>query len=35
MSNVISGMFLLGEGTVAIGDKIKVGNTVGEVISID
>jgi small-conductance mechanosensitive channel len=35
MSNVISGMFLLGEGTVAIGDTIKVGNTVGEVISID
>jgi small-conductance mechanosensitive channel len=35
MSNVISGLFMLGEGTIAIGDTIKVGNTTGEVIGID
>lgn len=35
MSNIISGMFLLGERAVSVGDSIKVGNTVGEVISID
>ncbi|WP_444998568.1 mechanosensitive ion channel family protein [Aliikangiella sp. IMCC44359] len=35
MSNVISGLFMLGEGTIAVGDMIKVGNTMGEVISID
>ena len=35
MSNVISGLFLLGEGAVSVGDTIKVGNTVGEVIGID
>jgi small-conductance mechanosensitive channel len=35
MSNVISGLFMLGEGTIAVGDVIKVGNTTGEVIGID
>ena len=35
MSNIISGMFLLGERAVSVGDSIKVGNTTGEVISID
>lgn len=34
MSNVISGLFLLGERSVSIGDFIKVGNTTGEVIAI-
>lgn len=34
MSNVISGLFLLGERSVSIGDVIKVGNTTGEVIAI-
>jgi len=35
MSNVISGLFLLGEGAVSVGDSIKVGDTIGEVIGID
>lgn len=35
MSNVISGLFLLGERAISVGDSIKVGNTVGEVIGID
>ncbi len=35
MSNVISGLFLLGEGAFSVGDTIKIGNTVGEVISVD
>jgi len=35
MSNVISGLFLLGERAVSVGDFIKVGGTSGEVISID
>jgi small-conductance mechanosensitive channel len=35
MSNVISGLFLLGEHAFAVGDTIKVGSTMGEVISID
>lgn len=35
MSNVISGLFLLAERAVSIGDTIKVGNTVGEVIGVD
>ncbi len=35
MSNVISGLFLLGEGAFSVGDVIKVGSTTGEVISID
>ncbi len=34
-SNVISGLFLLGEKPFALGDIIRVGQTVGEVISID
>lgn len=34
-SNVISGLFLLGEKPFALGDIIKVDNTTGEVISID
>lgn len=34
-SNLISGMFLIGEGSFAIGDYIRVGNTEGEVLSID
>ena len=35
MSNLISGLFLIGERAFAIGDLIKVGDTVGEVLSID
>ena len=35
MSNLISGLFLIGERPFAIGDLIKVGGTVGEVLSID
>lgn len=34
-SNVISGLFLLGEKPFSIGDVIKVGETLGEVLSID
>lgn len=34
-SNVISGLFLLGEKPFAIGDVIRIGQTTGEVISID
>jgi small-conductance mechanosensitive channel len=34
-SNVISGLFLLGEKPFAIGDIIRVGQTTGEVLSID
>ena len=34
-SNLISGLFLLGEKPFKIGDIIKVGDTVGEVLSID
>ncbi len=34
-SNLISGLFLLGEQPFGIGDIIKVGQTVGEVLSID
>lgn len=34
-SNLISGLFLIGEGPFAIGDYIRVGNTEGEVLSID
>lgn len=34
-SNLISGLFLLGEGSLALGDFIQVGNTRGEVLSID
>jgi small-conductance mechanosensitive channel len=34
-SNFISGIFLMAERSFDIGDVIKVGNTVGEVLSID
>lgn len=34
-SNLISGLFLIGEQPFQIGDTIKVGNTTGEVLSID
>jgi len=34
-SNLISGLFLIGEGSFAVGDTIQVGNTQGEVLSID
>jgi len=34
-SNVISGLFLLGERPFAVGDVIRVGSTTGEVVSID
>lgn len=34
-SNLISGLFLLGERPFAVGDVIKVGETVGEVLAID
>src|SRR5690606_20718837 len=34
-SNLISGLFLVGEKPFQLGDIIKVGETVGEVLSID
>ncbi|HET7921692.1 MAG TPA: mechanosensitive ion channel family protein, partial [Gammaproteobacteria bacterium] len=34
-SNLISGLFLIGEKSFAIGDSITVGETSGEVVSID
>ncbi len=34
-SNLISGLFLLGERSFGIGDVIRVGDTTGEVLSID
>lgn len=34
-SNVISGLFLLGEKAFAVGDVLRVGETTGEVLSID
>lgn len=34
-SNLISGLFLIGEKPFQIGDTIKVGNTIGEILSID
>ncbi|HQX89789.1 MAG: mechanosensitive ion channel family protein [Moraxellaceae bacterium] len=34
-SNLISGLFLIGEGPFSIGDFIRVGQTEGEVLSID
>jgi small-conductance mechanosensitive channel len=34
-SNVISGVFLLGEKPFAVGDVIRVGGTTGEVLSVD
>ena len=34
-SNLISGLFLIGESSFAIGDTIQVNKTIGEVLSID
>ncbi len=34
-SNIISGLFLLSEKPFAVGDVIRIGETVGEVLSID
>ena len=34
-SNVISGLFLLTEGSIAVGDLIRIGTTTGHVIAID
>lgn len=34
-SNLISGLFLLGERSFVVGDTIRMGTTVGEVLSID
>ncbi|MFO8232878.1 MAG: mechanosensitive ion channel family protein [Longimonas sp.] len=34
-SNIISGLFLLGEKPFGVGDIVKVGNTTGEVIAVD
>jgi small-conductance mechanosensitive channel len=34
-SNLISGLFLIGERPFEVGDIIKIGNTTGEVLSID
>lgn len=34
-SNLISGLFLIGERSFSVGDVIRVGNTSGEVLSID
>ncbi|MFC2085635.1 mechanosensitive ion channel family protein [Bacteroidota bacterium] len=34
-SNIISGLFLLGEKSFEVGDVIRVGTTTGEVLSID
>ncbi len=34
-SNLISGLFLVGERPFSVGDVIQVGNTTGEVLSID
>ncbi len=34
-SNLISGLFLLGERPFSVGDVIRIGNTTGEVLSID
>jgi small-conductance mechanosensitive channel len=35
VSNLISGLFLIGERPFEVGDMIQVGSTVGEVLSID
>lgn len=35
VSNLISGLFLIGEGPFTIGDYIRVGQTEGEVLAID
>lgn len=34
-SNLISGLFLIGERPFSVGDVIRIGNTTGEVLSID
>lgn len=34
-SNLISGLFLLGERAFSVGDAIRIGDTTGEVLSID
>lgn len=34
-SNLISGLFLIGEGSFVVGDTIKVNNIIGDVLSID
>ena len=34
-SNLISGLFLIGEGSFVVGDTIQVNRTIGEVLSID
>ena len=34
-SNIISGLFLMGESPFKIGDAIRIGTTTGEVVSID
>lgn len=34
-SNLISGLFLIGEGPFSIGDTIRIGQTEGEVLSVD
>jgi small-conductance mechanosensitive channel len=34
-SNVISGLFLLAEGSLAVGDVIRIGSTTGHVVAID
>lgn len=35
VSNIISGLFLVGEGTFQIGEVIQIGNTTGEVLEVD
>lgn len=35
VSNIISGLFLIGEKPFAVGDIVKIGNTTGVVLSID
>lgn len=34
-ANIISGLFIIGERSIGVGDLITVGNTTGEVLSID
>ncbi len=34
-SNIISGLFLLGERPFSIGDTVKIGDTTGEILSVD
>jgi small-conductance mechanosensitive channel len=34
-SNLISGLFLIGEGSFVVGDTIQVDKTIGEVLSVD